>query len=177
MVLVGLAYPVFGIWEITNHFGRVGNEVDGYSINWEMYTLDGAAYREWWAADEMEVINWLKEQPVGVVSEAVGGAYSDYARVSTYSGQPTVLGWANHESQWRGGYKEIGSREADIEMLYRSGLWDKTKEVLDKYDITYVFVGIYEIEKYNANSSVFEAHLTRLYSVGDVVVYGYTPGE
>jgi YYY domain-containing protein len=175
MILVGLAFPVFGIWEITHNFKpQVYDETGNILPDWN---LDGATWRERYQPDEMEAIYWLRDQPIGVVAEAVGGAYSDYARVSTYSGQPTVLGWANHESQWRGGYEEIGSREADMEMLYRSGLWEPVKAVLDEYEITYVFFGKLEVEQYNANNKLFEAHLTRLFVAGDVVVYGYTPEE
>ena len=49
-----------------------------------------------------------------IVAEAVGGAYSEYARLSSASGVPTYLGWANHEGVWRGGeiYAETGRREA-----------------------------------------------------------------
>jgi uncharacterized membrane protein len=49
-----------------------------------------------------------------VVAEAVGGAYSNYARISIYTGLPTVLGWGNHEGQWRDG-SLLGSRQSDIE--------------------------------------------------------------
>ena len=175
VILIGLAYPVFGIWEITHGFApKVFDETGEIVPDW---SLNGALFRERYSPDDMAAIYWLQEQPVGVVAEAVGGAYSDYARVSTFSGQPTVLGWANHESQWRGGYEEIGSRESDIEMLYRSGLWDRVQPVLEQYDITYVFFGELEVAKYNANSSVFDMYLTKLFVSGDTVVYGYTPEE
>ena len=67
------------------------------------WTLDGADYRYRDNSDEMSAIEWLRTAPYGIVAEAIGGSYSEYARVSTYSGQPTVLGWQGHESQWRGG--------------------------------------------------------------------------
>ena len=37
-----------------------------------------------------------------VVAEAVGGDYTDHARVSTFSGLPTLIGWVGHELQCRG---------------------------------------------------------------------------
>ena len=61
----------------------------------------------------------LRSAPDGVIAEAVGGAYSAYARVSIYTGLPTVLGWGNHEGQWRD-YALQGSRAQDIEALYTS---------------------------------------------------------
>ena len=68
----------------------------------------------------MAAIAWLRSAPKGVMVEAVrpdGGQYSDFARVSAQSGMPTVLGWIGHQLQWRGGNREIGTRQADIERL------------------------------------------------------------
>jgi YYY domain-containing protein len=174
-ILIGLAYPVFGIWEITDQFSPKTYDATGNLVpDW---TLDGASYRERNNPDEMAAIHWLKTQPVGVVAEAVGDAYSDFARVSTYSGQPTVLGWPNHESQWRGGYEEMGSRETDIETLYRTSDWNAVQSILDTYQIDYVFFGNLEVGKYNASNKVFEAHLTKVFEQGDVIIYQYSPGE
>ena len=98
MLLLALIYPYFGF----------GSRIKGYSIS--SATLDGTAYLERSSPDEMAAIRWLQQAPYGVVAEAVGGSYTGFARVSTMSGLPAVLGWPGHESQWRGGGKEIGSR-------------------------------------------------------------------
>jgi uncharacterized membrane protein len=108
VVLASFAYPVLSLWNRTNGLNPPSGR-----------TLDGAAYFHDRDSDDSAAIRWLSLAPPGNVVEAVGPQYSEYARVATLSGQPTVLGWPGHESQWRGGEKEMGSRQVDIETLYR----------------------------------------------------------
>ena len=64
---------------------------------------------------------WLRDHaPRGsVVLEAVGDDYSAFghARISTFTGLPTVLGWPGHELQWA---HDPGTRRADVDRLYRT---------------------------------------------------------
>ena len=80
-------------------------------------------YLEKYNIDEYNAIQWLTKTKYGVIAEAVGGSYSGFARIATFSGMPNVLGWPGHEMQWRGGVREIGNRESDIRMLYETNDW------------------------------------------------------
>ena len=53
--------------------------------------------------DDFAVIKWMRENVTGlpVILEATGNPYSYYARFSSNTGLPTVMGWANHEGLWR----------------------------------------------------------------------------
>ena len=64
----------------------------------------------------MAAAAWLRSAAYGVIVEASkpDASYTDYARISTYSGLPTVLGWPMHEAQWRGTYDPQGTRQDDI---------------------------------------------------------------
>ena len=157
---VALAYPLFSLPNKTNNFRPT-----------EGFTLDGTAFLERRAPDEMAAIEWLSSAPPGVVLEAVGGSYSDYARVSTISGQPTVLGWPGHESQWRGGGEEMGNRQGDIELIYRSGDWDQVKELLKLYQVRYVYVGPLEHSTYRVNEVKFVNFLDEVFKQGQVTIY------
>jgi YYY domain-containing protein len=134
-------------------------------------TLDASAHLNLSSPDDAAAINWLKTAPLGVVAEAVGGQYSEYARAATYSGQPNVIGWPGHEGQWRGGYQEVGSREDDIRRLYETRTWDEAKSILDQYDITYVYVGNLERNTYNLFEEKFRANLPVVYEQGSVTIY------
>ncbi|MBN2047170.1 MAG: hypothetical protein JW750_04945 [Anaerolineaceae bacterium] len=170
-VLLSLPYTIFGIWDKTDGFSPVRYDESGDLVpDW---SLDGALYRKRYNPDEMNGIEWLRGAELGVVAEAIGGSYSDYARVSTYSGQPTVLGWGGHESQWRGGEAEKGTREADIETLYRSSNWTIVREVLEQYEIRYIFVGDMERNLYNANLQKFDSNLSIVFEEGETVIYEY----
>ena len=161
LFIMALAYPLMSIWNKTNGF----NPSRGF-------TLDGAAHLENNAQDEMAGIRWLESAPPGVVLEAVGSQYSEYARVATYSGQPNVLGWAGHESQWRGGRDEIGTREEDIELIFRTSNWEDAKGLLDLYNVRYVFIGSLERRTYRVSETKFGRFLGEpVFELGQVSIY------
>jgi uncharacterized membrane protein len=134
-------------------------------------TLDGTAYSYFYSPEEMEAIEFLKNAPSGVVAESIGGSYTGYARVSTLTGLPTVLGWPGHESQWRGGATEIGSREQDIDRLYRTSDWIEAFAVIKKYNIRYVFLGSLERGKYRVNENKFRTNLIPIFQNQSVIIY------
>lgn len=158
-LVAGLAYPAVMLWNKTNGFAS--NE----------WTLDGNAYIERYNPGDYAAITWLQKAPIGVVAEAVGGSYTDYARVSTRSGQPTVLGWPGHENQWRGGGEEMGSRYNDIQLLYETKDWIEASTILKSYNIRYVYVGNLERSAYRVNSEKFDQMLNTIYQNGDVTIY------
>jgi uncharacterized membrane protein len=106
-IAAGLVYPVIGIAT-----GSIGMTCRDPNLS---VTLDGTDYIRRCNPTDYEGVLWLQEngRPGDVVLEAVGGQYSEYARVSMATGIPTVLGWPGHEHQWRGElYGELaGSRE------------------------------------------------------------------
>ncbi len=64
------------------------------------WSLDGLS---WMSDGDRALVEELRRQPPGsVLVEAVGGAYTEFGRLSAASGVPTFLGWANHELVWRG---------------------------------------------------------------------------
>ena len=174
LILASLIYPTLGLWTKTNGFDP------------GEWTLDAAAYFSRLYPDETAAIQWLSNAPIGVVAEAVpagGGSYTEYARVSTLSGQPTVLGWIGHENQWRGGNQTMGSRQDDLEQLYCSENWDDIRPILDKYQIRYIFVGQLEPQTYQAGTprcphglviTKFDLHLTPVFQAGQTTIYEYS---
>jgi uncharacterized membrane protein len=160
LVAVGLVYPVLSLWDRTNGF----NPPLGYS-------LDGTQQGYYLSGDDAAAADWLQAAPIGVVAEAIGGSYSQFARVSANSGNPTVLGWPGHERQWRGGATEMGTRERDIEHLYSTRDWREAERILKMYDIRYVYIGPLERSTYPVNDRKFQQHLSPIYSQGAVTIY------
>ena len=159
VVFAGLTYPALMLWNKTEQFSA------------KDWTLDGNAYFQRYFPGDYAAITWLQQAPLGVVTEAVGGSYTDYARVSTRSGQPAVLGWPGHESQWRGGGEEMGSRYSDMQLLYESGDWNETSRLLDGYNVRYVYVGNLERSSYRVNEEKFNQMLTVVYRNEEVTIY------
>lgn len=114
-------------------------------------TIDASRYYTDKLPEDMDAVNWIKEhvtkgQPV--VLEADGESYSDYERVSVLTGLPTVLGWHTHEWLWKNGYSVIQEREADVTNIYTAKSLDTVKQLLEKYHVSYIFIGSKEYEKY-----------------------------
>jgi YYY domain-containing protein len=99
------------------------------------------------------VIDWLKANaPIGsVVLEASGDPYSEFARISSHTGIPTVLGWANHEGLWRSNDPEVTERLARIKLFYTTPDPRVALETIQKYGVTHVVLGDMERKTYGSN--------------------------
>ncbi len=159
-LLLGLVYPVLAF----------PTKTDGFSPP-NGFTLDASAYFSRLYPDEDAAIRWLSQAPFGVVAEAVGGQYSGYARVSTLSGQPAVLGWPGHQGQWRGGYEEVGSREPDMRTLFETPNWTDALAIIRRYNIRYIFVGSLETSTYALNLEKFNQNLPVGFEQGGIRVF------
>jgi YYY domain-containing protein len=159
VLIVGLTYPVLGVFNKTSNFNPPFAP-----------TLDDFNRIQRENPDEAAGILWLKSAPDGIVAEAVGNAYSNYARISIYTGLPTVLGWGNHEGQWRDTALQ-GSRKDDIQILYSTSDWVTTQEIINRYNIRYIFVGNLERSTYPVNEEKFNRFLKPVFQQGNVTIY------
>jgi YYY domain-containing protein len=165
-LLLGFVYTPLSVWTKTSGFGL------GTSA-----TLDASAHLSSDDPDDAQAIAWMNANlRDGTLVEAVGGEYSDFARISTYTGIPTVLGWAGHEAQWRGGYNEVGSREEDIAQLYRTEDWATALRLIQRYQIEYIYFGPLEIQTYGTQGlAKFQAHLHVAYQGGSATLFEAEP--
>ena len=115
------------------------NQVSGRPLG-----IDGMA---WMAEGDRAIVRFLREQPhQAAVIEAVGGAYTEYARLSANSGVPALIGWENHELVWRGhGVVEETSRRATlVRELYSCGDPARVREIATGEGIPLVAIGSLE---------------------------------
>lgn len=159
---VGLTYPILSLPNKTNNFN---------ASNPAARTLDSAAYLMNYYPDDYMAIQYLQTLPLGVVAEAVGGSYSEFARIATHTGHPNVLNWPGHEGQWRGGYKEQGTRGDDLATLYQATDWETARAIIERYNIRYVYIGSLERSAYMVYEDKFAIFLREIYRQGQVVIY------
>lgn len=143
LIAAGMIYPIFATYSRVAGFRYPPN-------------LDGASTIRAYNPDDWAAIDWLNQQVkerlasgatrLPVILEAPGKSYNYEGRISAFSGAPALLGWALHESQWRGNYDEQGKREPDIDTIYTSGDTFVTQELLHKWDIDYVVLGGAEMQ-------------------------------
>ena len=114
------------------------------------FTLDARRALARRSAGDAAAITWLETHaPEGsVVLEATGNPYSEFARIASHTGIPTVLGWANHEGLWRSNDPEITQRADGIKAFYTATDPRTANYVLDKYRVVYVVVGDLERSTY-----------------------------
>lgn len=141
VIAAGLVYTVLVTFERTNGFD---NPYRG---------LNGLEFVRRYDAAEYEAIRWLNTRVAGsqTVLEAQGNAYTDYGRISSRTGLPTVLGWITHEYQWRGSYELVDGRPEDIVRIYTTYDSLEAERLMRKYDVRYVYVGKLEREQYVDN--------------------------
>lgn len=166
LLVIGMAlvYPVLSLQTKTNGWAAPAG-----------FNLDGTLHGAYLTGDDRAAVSWLLEAPLGTLLEAVGGSYSNGGRIAAHSGQPAVLGWVFHQAQWRGGYEEVGSREADIARIYETANWDEARTLLDLYQVTYIYVGPLERTTYAVSDGKFQRYLPVLFQQGAVTIFGYTP--
>ena len=161
VIFSGLLFPVLGVMTKTNNFKPFG----GFTLDdFDRITRDNP--------EEAAAIEFLHTVPDGVIAEAVGDSYqSEYARVATYTGLQTVLGWSGHGAQWRGNYTPQGTRRDDITKLYGTARWEEAQAIIEKYNIRYIFIGNIERISLPINEEKFQAHLKVIFQQGSTVIY------
>lgn len=160
-----LAFPYYGAQARIAEYG-------------EPSTLSGDAYMQYRLPDEYQAITWLRENVEGtpVIVEAVGGQYTTFARVSAHTGLPTLLGWAGHETQWRGFIPEPGIRDGVVQQIYEDPNWELTALALDEYDVSYIYIGPLETTTFGVEVvDKFQERLEVAYANNSVIIYRWLP--
>jgi len=162
-LLLGLVYPYAGTYARTGGFAGTP-------------TLDGLGWLREAAPGDPGAISWLRANSAGsaVVLEAVGEDYSAFghARISTFTGRATVLGWPGHELQW--GHDPDG-REEDVRTLYTTTDLEQARELIGRYRIGYVVYGPIERTTYgDAGLAKWDALGERVYDRAGTSVWRLT---
>ncbi|MBN1286151.1 MAG: hypothetical protein JXB47_12205 [Anaerolineae bacterium] len=178
----GLIAPIAGVLADTDYFRSIYHEeldptTGEIVLHIDRPRLDGTETMFRLPDDEAAIacLSAYEKGDDAVVAEAVSyKAYSQYTRVATLSGIPTVMGWRNHEGQWRGAtFGEVaGSRESDMDRFYKAPRLEDIQDIIDRYEIDYIFVGTLERQDFGDSGGLakFET-LDAICRHGDSVVY------
>ena len=139
--IIFLFFPsIYPYFSVPSFYGLLNRKIE----------LDGQAWLKDSYLEDDEIIDYLnkneKKQPV--ILEAQGDSYTDYERISVFTGLPTVAGWWVHEWLWRGSSDIVGKRIPEVVILYESNNINKTKSLIKKYHIKYVIISRLERQKY-----------------------------
>lgn len=138
-------------------------------------------------SEDVAGINWIRQNVTGlpILLEAHAEAYRWDARIATYTGLPTLLGWPWHETQQRS-VTDVGNvlnaRQNAVRRWYSELDSAKTFEELQAYGVEYVYVGRMERALYGEQTGVAFADLaatgkiTEVFRQGETVIYQVPPG-
>jgi uncharacterized membrane protein len=139
--IIFLFFPsIYPYFSVPSYYGQLNRPVQ----------LDGQVWLKDNNLEDNEIIDFLNKNEKGqpVILEAQGDSYTDYERISAFTGLPTVAGWWVHEWLWRGSSDIVGNRIPEVVSLYESKDIEETKMFINKYQIKYVIIARLERQKY-----------------------------
>jgi YYY domain-containing protein len=142
-------------------------------------TLDGLAYVRTNQPGEYEAIRWFNHNVDGspVILEAPGDDWGDNSRISWRTGLPTLRGWPVHEFIWRGTWEPQEGREEAINAIYIGDDREEIMELLDRYDVEYVVLGVAERALYGPTlGAALGRLLAPVAELGSVTIYEVVDG-
>jgi YYY domain-containing protein len=150
-------------------------------------SLDGLTYLKTDPANpgDYDAIRWLNANVQGdpVIVESIGpdnnGEYSNYARISAFTGLPTLVGWVGHEYQWRvqwlnneANALEFQRRVPDVDTIYTSTDPNIVLSIMGRYQAQYLYVGALEYAKYpKSDLHRFSSFMQTVYNAEGVTIY------
>jgi uncharacterized membrane protein len=166
-------YPYFSV---RSYFDSLRTYKGLYGLTWmrEQYPGDYAGIM--WLKQETQqggpTSPRLRGTTMPSIVEADGDSYTDYARFSAFTGFSTIIGWPVHEWLWRGSYDVVAPRREEVRKIYESDDPDLTREILQKYNVQYIVVGVLERQKYLSLREDKIAQLgDRVFSEGETNIY------
>ena len=96
-------------------------------------------------------------------------------RVSAMTGLPTVLGWYTHEHLWRNDTGDLNEKSRQIEVIYTSREEKEVRRLLSQFQVSYVFIGQMEREKYPALNEPLLRSLGEIVYDNETVIIRLSP--
>ncbi len=174
-LLVGSGLNTYSILEYSKNHGNGGTG------------LKGSAYLKRTHFEYFQIIDWLRENTVGLphLLEKDSPSFShSYSLVSSHTGLPSYLGWHNHVRLRGAGHSSIEKRRSMIGYLYGSYEVIKVFEKLREVGIKFIVLGKMErremdrrgLAKFESYPDFFKPLLkvnnrVVLYGVGDYRSY------
>jgi uncharacterized membrane protein len=96
---------------------------------------------------DYDALQWMRRNIEGSPVVAEGQVNQPYrslaSRVAMFTGLPSILGWPFHQSQQRAVVPGamISNRTADVNALYSTTNTAEALAILEKYEVSYIYVG------------------------------------
>lgn len=148
-----LALAAYTGWSVREWFGNVFDISCRNGISACAFIQNDPLYD-----NVREAIDILKDDPdtrIHIIEEA-GTSYKPESRLSVFTGASTIAGWYVHEWVWRNDSDTVRKRHGEVKRFYTGGDGDYCRDICDKYDLDYIYVGPETVKKYEVDYSGFE---------------------
>ncbi|MBI5356004.1 hypothetical protein HZB78_00120 [Candidatus Collierbacteria bacterium] len=145
--IVFSAHMMYPFYAINSYYNGLKSYQGLYGLKW--------LWRQY--PDDYAALMWLKnldDKNNFSILEAVGESYTDFARMSAFSGFPTVLGWRVHEWLWRGGFNIPAQRTEEVRKMYESPFDPESIRLLKQYRVRYIIIGNLERKTYKIPNNI-----------------------
>jgi YYY domain-containing protein len=127
------------------------------------------------AGKDVHVKNWFFTAHFPLtqnILEADGDSYTDYERISAFSGIPTIVGWGVHEWLWRGSYDVVSPRKEEVRLVYEGEDDALRFSILNRYNIRYIVVGSLERKLFTKlQEEKIKSQASVVFLSGETVIY------
>ena len=147
LTTVFAAHMMYPFYAVDSYYNGLKNYQGLYGLKW--------FWRQY--PDDYAALMWLKNIDAKnnfSILEAVGESYTDFARMSAFSGFPTVLGWRVHEWLWRGGFDIPAQRTEEVRKMYESPFDSESLRLLKQYKVRYIVIGDLERKTYKIPNNI-----------------------
>jgi uncharacterized membrane protein len=128
--------------------------------------LNNLAAHEWLTRDKqyMDIINFLKTQPEGIVLEKqTTGAYNNTTSLALFSAKPSMLGWASHIEVYHGKQgASAWTTQNEVKAFYEGNKSDAL-QWLQYNDVKYIVFDTEDYKKENAFNKIQEQIKSRYF--------------
>ena len=188
LVVFALAGSVYPLVAPASRLAHI-DSTTGHPYLQRTNSLDGLSYLKTDPANpgDYDAILWLNTNVQGnpVIVEAVGDDYSNYGRISVFTGLPTIMGWVGHEYQWRVNWLNDptnaiefdrryghGNVPGDVDTIYTNPDPATVLSIMSHYKAQYLYVGALEYRKYPmVNLHRFSSYMQVVYNAEGVTIY------
>ena len=136
-------------------------------------TLDGLEFVRGRSPAEYEAIRFVRDTlPTDAAIVESIDEWSDAGLISRSTGVPTIFNWPGHELQWRGSSRMFDSRTRDVTRIYETVDTEVAQNLLEGYNVEYVYVGPREKEKHEGPGlGKFPDFMDTVFQMDDVTIY------
>jgi YYY domain-containing protein len=187
LLFAGLLYPVFATWAKVNDRFVADSPASLNGLDYMRSAVYNVNDKDLSLVQDYNAIQWLRENVKGspVIAEASYELYRWNDRVSINTGLPTIVGWDWHTKQQYSliDGSIVDQRKQDVADLYNTADPTQALQILQRYDVSYIYVGpleraLYDVAGLNKFEAMASSHvLSKVYDADGVQIYQINSSE